>query len=219
MTRYSKSNGKYHISGHSYPQLIGTRAQVWHTTAYKTSGGLTKSHLTQNKAGRIVSKTKHNTAKKEKRLVKHGFGTKKGKFGFVKLNGHSKTKRTRGGAPYGSAFSPASAMGSGIDGQGLTNYGNSSIDVQLAAGMAGGRRRRRKGGAPYGNAFSPASSMGSGIDGQGLTNYGNSSVDVQLAAGMAGGRRKGRKSRRGGTTKHIPNMSPNSPLNRALGAS
>ena len=77
-------------------------------------------------------------------------------------------------------------MGSGIDGQGLTNYGNSSVDVQLAAGMAGGRRKR-KGGAPYGNGFSPASAMGSGIDGQGITNYGNNSTDVQLAAGMAGG--------------------------------
>ena len=192
MTRYDKKNGKYTISGKSYPQLMGTRAQVWHDTAYKTSGGLTKNNLTKNKSGRIVSKKKHNTAKKERRLIKHGYGTKKGKFGFVKLSGHSKTKRTRGGAPHGNSFSPASAMGSGIDGQGVTNYGNNSTDVQLAAGMAGGRRRRkggrsRRGGAPYGNGYSPASVMGSGIDGQGVTNYGNNSTDVQLAAGMAGG--------------------------------
>ena len=208
MTRYSKSNGKYSISGKSYPQLIGTRAQVWHNTAYKTPGGLNKNNLTKNKSGRIVSKAKHNSAKKEKRLIKHGYGTKKGKFGFVKLNGHSKTKRTKGGSPYGNNFSPSSIVGSGIDGQGLTDYGNSSIDVQLAAGMAGGRRRKgsrsRRGGAPYGNGFSPStiaeSSMGSGIDGQGLTDYGNGSIGVQLAAGMAGGRRrkgKGKMSRGG----------------------
>jgi len=87
MTRFTKSNnGKYVVSGKSYDILIGTRAQVWHETAYKTSGGLTKSHLFKNKAGRIVSKSKHISAKKEKRLLKAGFGTKKGKFGVVKLN-------------------------------------------------------------------------------------------------------------------------------------
>ena len=43
---------------------IGSRAQVWHGTAKKTSGGLLKSDLMMNKAGRIVSKAKHFTAKK-----------------------------------------------------------------------------------------------------------------------------------------------------------
>ena len=168
MTRYNKKNGKYSISGKTYSQLIGTRAQVWHDTAYKTSGGLTKNNLTQNKAGRIVSKAKHSTAKKEKRLIKHGYGTKKGKFGFVKLTGTKKSRGgARGGAPYGSAFSPASAasQGSGIDGQGITNYSsNGSVGVQLAAGQAGGRRRRghrrsRRGGTtkpmPIQNANNP----------------------------------------------------------------
>ena len=37
-----------------------------------------------NKHGRIVSVSKHNTAKREKRLVKAGYLTKKGKFGFIK---------------------------------------------------------------------------------------------------------------------------------------
>jgi len=68
-----------------YDSLIGSRAQVWNGTCYKTSGGLTKSDLIHNKHGRIVSKSKHNTAKKEKRLLKAGYGTKKGKFGFVKV--------------------------------------------------------------------------------------------------------------------------------------
>ena len=86
MTRFSKtSNGKYSVKGHTYEILVGTRAQVWHGTAHKTSGGLTKKDLMQNKAGRIVSKAKHSTAKKEMRLVKAGYGTKKGQFGYVKL--------------------------------------------------------------------------------------------------------------------------------------
>jgi hypothetical protein len=81
MTRYSKSNGKYHISGSTYPMLVGTRAQVWHGTAYKTSGGLKKQSLTKNKSGRIVSKSKHSSAKRENRLVKHGYGVWKGDNG------------------------------------------------------------------------------------------------------------------------------------------
>ena len=64
MTKYSRtSSGKYSVSGKTYEILIGTRAQVWHGTAYKTTGGLTKNDLMQNKAGRIVSRAKHNTAK------------------------------------------------------------------------------------------------------------------------------------------------------------
>ena len=53
-------------------------------TAYKTSGGLKKSELLMNGRGRIVSKKKYETAKKEKRLEKHGYFAKKGKFGYVK---------------------------------------------------------------------------------------------------------------------------------------
>jgi len=103
MTRFTKNaNGKYVVQGKTFEMWIGTRAQVWHGTAFKTSGGLTKNNLIQNKAGRIVSKSKHATAKKEKRLVKAGYGTQKGKFGFVKLN-KTKSRRSRkgkrGGAP------------------------------------------------------------------------------------------------------------------------
>ena len=80
----SESDGKYHIKGKAFQMLIGSRAQVWHGTAYKTAGNLTKSHLMMNKHGRVVSKKKHKTAKKEKRLEKAGYFTKKGKFGAVK---------------------------------------------------------------------------------------------------------------------------------------
>jgi hypothetical protein len=77
------TDGKYHIKGKTFDMLIGSRAQVWHGTSYKTSGDLTKNNLFMNKHGRIVSRKKHETAKKEKRLEKHGFFAKKGKFGSI----------------------------------------------------------------------------------------------------------------------------------------
>lgn len=123
MTRFTRtSNGKYSVKGHTYEMLIGTRAQVWHGTAHKTAGGLKKSDLLQNKAGRIVSKAKHFTAKKDRRLVKAGYGTKKGKFGYVKL-GKTKSRRGKRG---GSALSPSSYDGRGV--------GTSGVNLQFVAG-------------------------------------------------------------------------------------
>jgi hypothetical protein len=75
--------------------MVGSRAQVWHGTAKKTSGGLTRKDLLKNKAGRIVSKRKHFTAKKDKRLVKAGYLTKKGKFGFIKKDSKKKKSKTQ----------------------------------------------------------------------------------------------------------------------------
>ena len=91
-----KSDGLYHVKGKSFPVLEGSRAQVHHGTAYKTSGGLTKSELMKNKNGRIVSVKKHKTAKKEKRLVKAGYCTRKGKFGAIKCKTLKKRRSTRG---------------------------------------------------------------------------------------------------------------------------
>jgi hypothetical protein len=83
--------------GKSYKLLFGSRQQVFHGTAYKTTGGLTKSQLLMNKWGRIVSAKKHSTAKKEKRLQKFGYFAKKGKFGYVKKETRraKSTKKTR----------------------------------------------------------------------------------------------------------------------------
>jgi len=67
-----------------HEQAIGSRSQVMHGTAHHTSGGLTKSDLKYNKWGRIVSRKKSMKAKKEKRLEKAGYKTRKGKFGAVK---------------------------------------------------------------------------------------------------------------------------------------
>lgn len=133
MTRFTKNaHGKYVVKGKTYDMLMGTRAQVWHGTAYKTSGGLTKGDLFQNKAGRIVSRAKHATAKKEMRLVKAGYGTKKGKFGYVKLNGKRsrktrKSRRMRGGN-VNLPLSPSDYNGQGV--------GTSGVDLQFVAGNA-----------------------------------------------------------------------------------
>ncbi len=173
MARYTKtSDGKYLIAGHKYEKLIGTRAQVWHGTAYKTSGELKKGDLMMNKHGRIVSKDKHFTEKKMKRLIKAGYGTRKGKFGAVKIG---KSKKMRGGMAYGGPLSPHS-----YDGQGV---GTSGVDLQIIAGQHGGRRRRtrrHRGGSPYGNSFEPAHVSGM----KGTTPLTDSNA-VQFKAGMS----------------------------------
>jgi hypothetical protein len=84
------ADGLYHINANTYKSLIGSRHQVWNRTAYKTPGGLLRNQLVMNKWGRIVSKDKHITAKKEKRLRKFGFTAKKGKFGAVKIQNKNK---------------------------------------------------------------------------------------------------------------------------------
>jgi len=80
------ADGFYHMHGQKYQMLEGSRAQVWHGTAYKTPGGLVKSELIFNKHGRVVSAKKHATAKKENRLRKFGYTARKGKFGAIKIN-------------------------------------------------------------------------------------------------------------------------------------
>ena len=77
------SDGKYHINGKKYDILEGSRAQIMHGTAYKTSGGLTKSGLKYNKHGAIVS-TKKSNSNPLARLTRAGYRTVKGKFGWVK---------------------------------------------------------------------------------------------------------------------------------------
>lgn len=49
-------------------KTFGSRAQVMHGTAMKTSGGLTKKNLRKNKHGRIVSVRASKSAKKNKNL-------------------------------------------------------------------------------------------------------------------------------------------------------
>jgi hypothetical protein len=86
-------DGMYHIGGKTYKILTGSRHQVWNGTACRTEGLLIKKDLMMNKWGRIVSKKKHTTAKKEKRLEKYGFFAEKGNFGYVKKTPRRKTAK------------------------------------------------------------------------------------------------------------------------------
>jgi len=202
---------------------IGSRRQVWNGTAKKTPGGLLKSDLMMNKHGRIVSRAKHASAKRENRLVKAGYGTKKGSFGFVKMGSRKMRKGSKkhmkgGHSNIYSSMSPANY--NGIAGQGITVGDAGSANVQLLAGMAGGRRRRRRGMMMMGGSgmngqsmMSPSSlssegsmmsgnGMYNGIAGQGITVGDAGSANVQLLAGMAGGRRRRHRKMMmmGGTT-------------------
>ena len=89
-----KQTGLYNIKGNTYEKIRGSRTQVSNGTAYMTTGELTKDKLLYSKNGYIVSKKKHFTAKKEMRLEKYGYFTKKGKFGSVKRSRRNrKTKK------------------------------------------------------------------------------------------------------------------------------
>jgi hypothetical protein len=76
-------------------KTFGSRAEVFHGNAKKTSGGLTKKDLIKNKNGAIVSRKKHLTAKKEKRLEKYGYFAKKGAFGYVKKEGKMRKTKSK----------------------------------------------------------------------------------------------------------------------------
>jgi hypothetical protein len=75
-------------------RATGSRAQVMNGNAMKTTGNLRKNDLKYNKQGRIVSRKKSSRAKKENRLVKSGYVTKKGQFGS-KFVGEQKTSKRR----------------------------------------------------------------------------------------------------------------------------
>jgi hypothetical protein len=166
----------------TFEQNIGTRAQVWHGTAKKTSGGLTKTQLMMNKHGRIVSRKKHSTAKRENRLVKAGFLTKKGHFGFIKKG--SRKMRGGTGMPTGTGM-PSSPQVAAMNGPNTSSFAASpaAITKGLQAGNAtktGGRRRSRRSMRGGGNGLNYALSP-SPFDGKGV---GTSGVALQFAAGM-----------------------------------
>lgn len=90
-----QSDGMYHVEGSKYKVLIGSRQQVFNGTAFKTSGGLKKKDILMNRWGRLVSASKHASAKQENRLKKHGYTAQKGKFGAVKIS-PSSSKSSKG---------------------------------------------------------------------------------------------------------------------------
>ena len=75
---------------------VGTRAQVWHGTADKTSGGLIKSDLIM-KNGRIKSKKASRSAKSNQNLKKAGWTFKKGEFGAVRIEDKNLNKKKKTG--------------------------------------------------------------------------------------------------------------------------
>lgn len=162
--KYQKNSaGHYIIKGKTYELLVGSRAQVMHGTAYKTTGELTKEYFLQNKHGRIVSKSKYNTGKNKNKnnLLLNGYTAKKGRFGYIKIGNKSHRRRKhRGGttdptndgstqpangvnqgtAP-GTGDSPANIPESGVSG-----YNSSSLAANAAPFNLSGGRKRIKGG-------------------------------------------------------------------------
>lgn len=88
----------------SVKQTVGSRAQVMNKTALKTPGGLTRKDLKYNKQGRIVSKKKSARAKRENRLVKSGYVTKKGEFGSTFVGEKKPRSKKKGGESLFSFF-------------------------------------------------------------------------------------------------------------------
>jgi len=87
-------DGFYHIHGIKWKDLWGSREKVFEKKAYKTTGGLTKNDLVKNDEGKIVSKAKYITSKREQRLKKYGFGVKSKRFGYLDAR-YRKTQRYR----------------------------------------------------------------------------------------------------------------------------
>ena len=112
----------------TFEQTTGSKAQVWHGTAKKTSGGLTKKALMKNKHGAIVSRKKHALGKKSiKHLEKLGYKAKKGKFMLFRKH-HKGSKKMRGGMAYGGPLSPLNYDGRGVE--------TSGVDLQFVAGSS-----------------------------------------------------------------------------------
>jgi hypothetical protein len=180
-------------------QTIGSRRQVWNGTAKKTPGGLQRSDLIMNKHRRIVSKKKSISSKKHNRLLEYGYGTEKGKFGFVKTGTKKrgkKGKKMRGGSPFSPAGIGESYMIKDVTPQDVTPQSRA---------LSGGRSRSRgmAGGSGYRNT---------------LDNAGNADWNGD---NLVGGRRRRHRKMRGGTTSHH-SLNPaylNEPQMRALGAS
>lgn len=98
-------------------KAIGSKAEVFHSSAKHTSGGLKKKDLMKTRSGRIVSRKKHAAGKKAiNRLFKAGYKPKKGTFKLFS-KGARKTRRARGGSS-ASALADAMASAAKLTGMG-----------------------------------------------------------------------------------------------------
>ena len=96
---YRRTMRNRQSGGKKFKQTVGSRVQVWHGTAEKTSygkDGLRKKDLVKHK-GRILSRKKHNWGKRHglKQLRDAGYTTQKGKFGAIKIGEKGKGSRRR----------------------------------------------------------------------------------------------------------------------------
>lgn len=89
----SKENKPVTIDGKRYKMMYGSRRQVYNGTAYKTKGNLKQADIKKNKQNRFVSVKKSLMATKEQRLLKYGYGARKGKFGYVRVKPQRSVKQ------------------------------------------------------------------------------------------------------------------------------
>ena len=184
----------------TFKKTVGSRAEVWHGTAKHTSGGLEKKNLMKNHLGRIVSKAKHISAKKEMRLVKHGYGSKKGHFGVVKMASKSrkhksKRGRSRKGSRKGSrkmrggmtSLHPADADSSYML-SGVVPQAMDPLDRALVGGKRRKRSRKMRGGM---TSLNPADADSSYM----LKDVSPQPMDPTDRALVGGRKRKGSRSR------------------------
>jgi len=119
----------------------GSRRQVWNRTAKKTSGGLKRDHLFQDKYGNIKSRRASNKAKKNKNLKKAGWTVKKGQFGAVKISDVKKKSgsKKKSGLKKKSSKKKKSSQKGG-------NHCGSHPRRQKGGNHCGSHPRRQKGG-------------------------------------------------------------------------
>lgn len=84
----------------NFMKTVGSKAEVFHSTALKTAGGLKKKDLMKTRRGRIVSRKQHDAGKKAiKRLFSLGYKPTKGTFKLMRksmVDGrkHKKSRRS-----------------------------------------------------------------------------------------------------------------------------
>lgn len=98
---------------------IGSRAEVWHSHAVSTPGGLKKKDLMKHH-GRIISRKKHAAGKKAiKHLRSLGYIAKKGTFKLFRksmVDGRKRRHTRRGGAAGVASYSLMGASGESFTG-------------------------------------------------------------------------------------------------------
>ena len=137
-----------------FAQRLGSRAQVWHGTAAKTSGGLFKKDLKMNKHGEIVSLSKSKLQKKRTPHGVPGYTPKKGVFRLFTKK-HGRQSKRHGGSGPSSLHS-----GSYPSSVGTTLKGGRRRRGGMAHNMVHQSRHHRGGGlgAPYPSSFGSMSS-------------------------------------------------------------